>query len=198
MTQVCLCGVQAFGYINTLSCGHAITSWGQDQALKAFHLSHTAGSAPLAIWCGTIAGCGGGIVANALSCSGKTPEWIFGTPVVLKVPWHFPPNAQPDPFPRRHLCIPLSLSRPPSQPPLLFSALDRLAINPITGQRLRACCRAPASQSRRPSSHPACTTSSVTRMTGRSLRTCHVALHGWRLRGLGVGCAALRRLLCFG
>lgn len=59
-------------------------------------------------------------------------------------------------------------------------------------------CRAPASQSRRPSSHPACTTSSVTRMTGRSLRTCHVALHGWRLRGLGVGCAALRRLLCFG
>lgn len=75
-----------FGYINTFSCGHAITSWGQDQAVNAFHLSHTAGSAPLAIWCGTIAGCGGGIVANALSASGKTPEWIFGTPVVLKGP----------------------------------------------------------------------------------------------------------------
>jgi len=75
-----------FGYINTLSCGHAITSWGQDQALKAFHLSHTPGSGPLAIWCGMIAGCGGGIVANALSASGKTPDWIFGTPVVLKGP----------------------------------------------------------------------------------------------------------------
>ena len=75
-----------FGYINTLSCGHAITSWGQDQALNGFHLSSGPGSAPLAIWCGTIAGCGGGIVANALSASGKTPEWIFGTPVVLKGP----------------------------------------------------------------------------------------------------------------
>jgi len=75
-----------FGYINTLSCGHAITSWGQDQALSAFHLSHTTGSAPMAIWCGTIAGCGGGIVANAFSCTGKSAEWIFQTPVVLKGP----------------------------------------------------------------------------------------------------------------
>ena len=79
------------GYINTLSCGHAITSWGQDQAVfKALHLksggSPIGMSGPLAIWCGTIAGCGGGIVANALSASGKTPEWIFGTPVVLKGP----------------------------------------------------------------------------------------------------------------
>jgi hypothetical protein len=95
-----------FGYINTLSCGHAITSWGQDKAVTAFHLSHTAGSGPLALWCGMIAGCGGGIVANALSCSGKSPEWIFGTPVVLKV------QAQ--------LCVQnglLLLSRPPSPVP---------------------------------------------------------------------------------
>ncbi|EKX39508.1 hypothetical protein GUITHDRAFT_143491 [Guillardia theta CCMP2712] len=54
-----------FGYINSFSCGHATSSWGADGALKS---------------------CGGGILANWLGMIGKSSDWMFGTPPVLKGP----------------------------------------------------------------------------------------------------------------
>ncbi|KAJ1477156.1 hypothetical protein T484DRAFT_1963890 [Baffinella frigidus] len=75
-----------FGYINSISCGHAITSWGQDNVLNNVHLERCGGSGPLMVLCGTVAGCGGGILAAWMHMGGATEDWAFSTPPVLKSP----------------------------------------------------------------------------------------------------------------
>jgi hypothetical protein len=75
-----------FGYINSISCGHAITSWGQDNAMNNVHLERCGGSGTMMILCGMLAGCGGGILAAWMHMAGATEEWAFSTPPVLKGP----------------------------------------------------------------------------------------------------------------
>eukprot|EP00904_Undaria_pinnatifida_P004432 jgi/Undpi1/13990/HiC_scaffold_9.g03641.m1 len=74
--------IAAFG--RALSAAHAITSWGADKALTA-HYEKATTSAGCAILCGTLAGCGGGILADLLNLQGHS--WnLQCTPTALASP----------------------------------------------------------------------------------------------------------------
>ncbi|CBN75128.1 expressed unknown protein [Ectocarpus siliculosus] len=72
----------AFG--RAVSASHAITSWGADKALTA-HFEKAKMSAICTILCGTLAGCGGGILADLLNLDGDS--WnLQRTPQALASP----------------------------------------------------------------------------------------------------------------
>mmetsp|Transcript_5262 Transcript_5262/g.13419 ORF Transcript_5262/g.13419 Transcript_5262/m.13419 type:complete len:336 (-) Transcript_5262:196-1203(-) len=89
----------ALNVINCMSGAHGVTSWGSEKALHAFHFgsvtaadaaahhrSGFAGSGPFALLCGTLSGCGGGILGAFLGCNGTAPNWSFSTPPTLRKP----------------------------------------------------------------------------------------------------------------
>ncbi|CAM9205982.1 unnamed protein product [Ascophyllum nodosum] len=66
------------------SASHAITSWGADKALTA-HFEKARLSTGCAILCGTLAGCGGGILADLLNLEGDSWK-LQRTPGALASP----------------------------------------------------------------------------------------------------------------
>lgn len=88
------------GLINCISGAHAVTNWGAEKALHAFHLGNVAakdvaeharsgyaGSGPFTLLCGTLSGCGGGVLGAWMHCNGASTSWsLEGTPPVLRKP----------------------------------------------------------------------------------------------------------------
>ena len=71
------------GFFDDVSWGVAITKWGMYKALSAMHEAPRP-SGVAALLCGTIAGCGGGIVQQM--CSLLRAEWKLVTPDSLQGP----------------------------------------------------------------------------------------------------------------
>lgn len=70
-------------FLDGISWGTAITSWGVDKAVGAMH-PQVASSTPAALLAGVLSGTGGGILNEAFSLSHK--EWVFSTPPSLASP----------------------------------------------------------------------------------------------------------------
>uniref|UniRef100_A0A7S4C1P3 Uncharacterized protein n=2 Tax=Chrysotila carterae TaxID=13221 RepID=A0A7S4C1P3_CHRCT len=76
--------------LDDLTWGVAITTWGMEKTIGAAHLAPR-GSAVAAILCGTIAGCGGGLLCDTASL--MSTEWKLKTPQALRTVSFAPTTA---------------------------------------------------------------------------------------------------------
>ena len=72
--------------LSSISSAHAVTSWGQDKALyNTFHVNaeRIALSIFTCVFCGTLSGCGGGILTDCLSLL-RHPSYTWSPPMFLQ------------------------------------------------------------------------------------------------------------------
>ena len=76
----------AASVLSSISSAHAVTSWGQDKALfNTFHVNfeRISQSVFVCILCGTLSGCGGGILADCMSLMRPSPLSFSWSPPTL-------------------------------------------------------------------------------------------------------------------
>lgn len=137
----------AVSVLSSISSAHAVTSWGQDKALfNAFHVNfeRISQSVFVCILCGTLSGCGGGILADCLSLLRPRPlSFTWSPPTLLQ---STPEGAAAALVLTRSFfwsCLyyvllhPLRLGAPPAWMPLSSSSLSVLSTGAYTRPQAR-------------------------------------------------------------